>query len=107
MPDVFAALADPTRRWIVERLLAEGPRSITELATPLDMTRQAVSKHLAVLEAAGLLDREVRGRERLNRARPERLEDVRAWLESCSAAWDERLGRLRAYLDEEVDDERE
>jgi DNA-binding transcriptional ArsR family regulator len=101
MSDVFAALADPTRRRILERLHREGPCSVTELAAPLAMTRQAVSKHLDVLAGAGLLERESRGRQRLIRARPERLEDVRSWLARCSAAWDDRLGRLRAYLDED------
>jgi DNA-binding transcriptional ArsR family regulator len=107
MSDVFAALADPTRRRILERLHREGPRSITELAAPLAMTRQAVSKHLDVLEKAGLLERETRGRERVNRARPEPLNEVGDWLDACSAAWDERLGRLRAYLEHEPDEEGE
>lgn len=107
MPDVFAALADPTRRRILQRLHREGPCSVTELAAPLAITRQAVSKHLEVLEGAGLLERETRGRERVNRARPEPLQDVKAWLDECSAAWDERLQRLRAYLDEADGEEAE
>ena len=107
MSDVFAALADPTRRCILERLHREGPCSITELAAPLDMTRQAVSKHLDVLKDAGLLEWETRGRIRVNRARPEALLQVSDWLDACSAAWDERLGRLRAYLEDEPRDDRE
>ena len=107
MPDVFAALADPTRRSILQRLHREGPRSITELAAPLAMTRQAVSKHLDILEEAGLLERESRGRERVNRALPEPLADVQVWLDECSAAWDERLQRLRAYLDDATREEEE
>ncbi|HKJ01629.1 MAG TPA: metalloregulator ArsR/SmtB family transcription factor [Longimicrobiales bacterium] len=105
MPDVFTALADPTRRWILERLHREGPHSVTELAAPLAMTRQAVSKHLGVLEGAGLLEREPRGRERLIRARREPLDEVTAWVEACSAAWDERLRRLEAYLDDDSEEE--
>lgn len=105
MSDVFAALADPTRRRILERLHREGPRSVTELAAPLAMTRQAVAKHLDVLEHAGLLERETRGRERVNRARPGPLDEVKHWLDACSAAWDERLGRLEAYLDDDPGEE--
>ena len=105
MPDVFTALSDPTRRRILERLHREGPCSVTELVAPLAMTRQAVSKHLDVLEDAGLVAREARGRERMIRARPEPLADVSAWLDACSAAWDERLQRLRAYLEDQPRDE--
>ena len=101
MSDVFAALADPTRRRILERLYREGARSVSELAAPLTMTRQAVSKHLAVLEQAGLLERERRGRESLVRPRLEPLDDVGAWVEACSAVWGERLRSLSAYLNEE------
>lgn len=101
MPDVFAALADPTRRRILERLHREGPRSVTELAAPLAMTRQAVTKHLDVLEESGLLERESRGRERMNRARREPLDEVGSWLARCSADWDDRLGRLEALLGHE------
>ena len=97
MSDVFAALADPTRRRILERLHREGPHSVTELAAPLAMTRQAVSKHLDVLEEAGLLERETRGRERVNRVCPEPLAEVKQWVDAYSAAWDERLHSLEAY----------
>jgi len=105
MPDAFHALADPTRRLILERLHREGPRSVSELAAPLDMTRQAVSKHLDVLAEAGLLVRESRGRERVAIARPEALDVVSEWVRSCAEAWDERLDRLRAYVDGEGPEE--
>jgi DNA-binding transcriptional ArsR family regulator len=75
------------------------------LAAPLAVTRQAVSKHLDVLEDAGLLAWEMRGRVRVNRARPEPLRQVSDWVDACSAAWDSRLERLRAYLDDPAPEE--
>ena len=93
----LAALADPTRRAILARL-ASGERSVTELAAPFDMSMPAVSKHLRVLERAGLI---VRGREaqwrpcRLN-ASP--LKDVADWTEQYREIWEERLDRLDTYL---------
>ena len=95
----FAALADPTRRAILARL-ASGQCSVTELAEPFDMSMPAISKHLKVLEKAGLI---ARGREAQWRpctldARP--LEEVAAWIESYRRFWDESLDRLDAYLRE-------
>lgn len=84
MSDIFAALADPTRRRILERLHREGPQSVTELAAPMSMSRQAVSKHLVVLEGAGLVEREAQGRRRVNRVRDGALREVAAWLEACT-----------------------
>jgi len=99
MSDVYTALADPTRRLILERLFRDGPCSVTQLAAPLSMTRQAVSKHLDVLQDAGLLESELRGRERVNRARPSPLSEVSRWVDGCSAEWDARLDRLQHYVD--------
>ena len=95
----FAALADPTRRAILARL-ASGERSVTELAEPFDMSMLAVSKHLRVLERAGLI---VRGREA--QWRPCRLEaaplkEVAEWAERYRAIWEQRLDRLESYLQE-------
>ena len=95
----FAALADPTRRAIVARL-ASGECSVTELAAPFAMTMPAVSKHLRVLERAGLI---ARGREA--QWRPCRIEggplrDVAEWLESYRHVWEARLDRLDDYLQE-------
>jgi DNA-binding transcriptional ArsR family regulator len=104
MSDVFGALADPTRREILERLRREGPLSITQLTAGLPMSRQAVTKHLDLLEGAGLIRRELRGRERIHRIVMEPLEAIDAWLKPYAAAWDERLERLRKHLEE--DDER-
>jgi DNA-binding transcriptional ArsR family regulator len=95
----FAALADPTRRAILARLAA-GEASVTELGEPFEMSLPAVSKHLKVLERAGLI---VRGRER--QWRPARLEarpirEVAEWAERYRRFWEERYDRLDEYLDE-------
>jgi DNA-binding transcriptional ArsR family regulator len=95
----FSALADPTRRAILARL-ASGEATVTELAAPFDITMPAVSKHLKVLERAGLI---VRGRER--QWRPARLEatplrDVAEWTERYRRFWEERYDRLDEYLEE-------
>jgi DNA-binding transcriptional ArsR family regulator len=95
----FAALADPTRRAILARL-ATGEATVTELAAPFEMSLPAVSKHLKVLERAGLISR---GRERQWRparldARP--IEEVAGWAERYRRFWDERYDRLDEYLGE-------
>src|ERR671935_2377248 len=95
----FAALADPTRRAILARLAA-GDASVTELAEPFEMTLPAVSKHLKVLERAGLI---TRGRER--QWRPARLEagplkEVADWTERYRRFWEESYARLDEYLNE-------
>ena len=95
----FSALADPTRRAILARLTT-GEASVTELAAPFDMTLPAVSKHLKVLERAGLI---ARGRER--QWRPARLEaeplkDVAEWIERYRRFWEESYDRLDEYLEE-------
>jgi len=95
----FAALADPTRRAILGRL-ASGERSVTELAEPFAMSMPAVSKHLRVLERAGLI---VRGRDaqwRPCRLDPAPLKEVAEWAERYRAIWEQRLDRLDTYLQE-------
>src|SRR5207245_4392147 len=97
--NTFAALADPTRRAILARL-ASGQASVTELAEPFEMTLPAVSKHLKVLERAGLI---ARGRQR--QWRPARLDagplkEVAAWTEPYRRFWEESYDRLDAYLDQ-------
>ena len=99
LSQTFAALADPTRRSILARLTT-GEASVTELAEPFDMTMPAVSKHLKVLENAGLV-----ARGRSAQWRPRKLEagpmkDVSEWLEKYRQHWEERLDRLDAYLTE-------
>jgi len=105
VPDVFEAVADPTRRRILEHLRTSGWLSVTELTRPLPMTRQAVSKHLSVLEAAGLIEYEWWGRERRHRLKSEPLREMDDWLAPYAAAWDRRLDRLRRYLMEDLNDQ--
>ena len=99
MLDVFAAVADPTRRLILGRLHGEGALSVPSLAAVLPISRQAVTKHLDVLEKAGLIRRRVQGRERLHELEAGPLREVDDWLAPYTAAWDERLERLRIHLD--------
>ncbi|HJX08249.1 MAG TPA: metalloregulator ArsR/SmtB family transcription factor [Actinomycetota bacterium] len=93
----FAALSDPTRRAIVERL-ADGEASVTELAAPFEMSLPAVSKHLKVLEKAGLISRGRRAQWRPCRLEPEPLKEASDWLEEYRRLWEERLDRLDEYL---------
>jgi DNA-binding transcriptional ArsR family regulator len=95
----FAALADPTRRAILARL-ADGEATVGELATPFDMTLPAVSKHLKVLERAGLISRTRQAQWRPCRLEPEPLHQAAEWLEEYRRTWEDRLGRLDAYLRE-------
>ena|SRR6185436_5351654 len=95
----FAALADPTRRAILARLLT-GECSVTELAEPFEMSMPAVSKHLRVLERAGLIARRRDAQFRPCRIEPGPLKDVAQWMERYREVWEERLDRLDAYLQE-------
>ncbi len=93
----FAALADPTRRAILARL-ASGQASVTELAAPFQMTMPAVSKHLKVLERAGLIARGREAQWRPCRLDGEPLRDVADWMERYRRFWDESFDRLDEYL---------
>ena len=96
MGHVFAALADPTRRRMVEELLRDGTTSVPTLAAGLPITRQAVAKHLSTLDHAGLVERApAAGREVRYRLRAGALAPASAWLRQAELAWDERLGRLK------------
>jgi DNA-binding transcriptional ArsR family regulator len=97
---VFEALGDPTRREVVRRLAQDGPASATQLAAGLPVSRQAVSKHLAALEEAGLVEGERAGRERRFRLTPEPLSEAMAWMADVGAEWDRRLDRLRRRLED-------
>jgi DNA-binding transcriptional ArsR family regulator len=97
---VFAALGDETRLRIVARLSAEGPLSTVHLGTDVDVTRQALTKHLYALEDAGLIDG-TRSRPRIWRLKPNRLEEARRSLEKISQQWDDALGRLKAFVEED------
>lgn len=93
----FAALADPTRRAILSRL-ATGQASVTELAEPFTMSLPAVSKHLKVLERAGLISRGREAQWRPCRLEPAPLKDVADWVEEYRGLWEARLDRLDDYL---------
>jgi DNA-binding transcriptional ArsR family regulator len=95
----FAALADPTRRAILARL-ALGETSVTELAEPFEMSLPAVSKHLKVLERAGLIARGREAQWRPCRIEPRALKDVDDWLARYRRFWDESFDRLDVYLQE-------
>jgi DNA-binding transcriptional ArsR family regulator len=93
----FRALADPTRRAILTRL-AEGEATVNQLAAPFAMSLPAISRHLKVLERAGLI---VRGREaqwRPSRLEPEPLDEAVEWMQSRKRTWEERMDRLDAHL---------
>jgi len=93
---VFEALADPTRRAVLRDVASRGPRTATEVAADLPVSRQAVAKHLAVLREAGLVAHQRNGREARFTARLAPLADAERWLRDAGAAWDERLTRLEA-----------
>jgi DNA-binding transcriptional ArsR family regulator len=93
----FAALADPTRRAILERL-AKGETSVNELARPFHMSLPAVSKHLKVLERAGLISRSRRAQVRPARLEPAAMKEASDWLEEYRDLWEGRMDRLDAYL---------
>ena len=93
---LFAALADPTRRQVIRSLSGAEPVTASGLAAELPMTRQAIAKHLAVLDRAGLVHAERIGRETRYRLAPDPLEDADRWIRETGATWDQRLERLRA-----------
>lgn len=107
----LAALSDPTRRAILARL-ARGEATVTELTAPLAISMPAVSRHLKVLEQAGLIERGHKAQFRPCRLRPAGLREVGSWLDELRALWEPRLDRLEAYLTElqaskpQVDDDR-
>jgi DNA-binding transcriptional ArsR family regulator len=97
---VFAALGDPARLQIVSRLCREGPLSISRLADGAHISRQAVTKHLNALSAAGLIDSERSGRECIWQLQPRRLAEVKRHLQAISDQWDDALERLRKLVEE-------
>lgn len=96
---VFAALGDPTRLALIGRLGTGRPRSIVQLTGGFELTRQAVTKHLRVLERAGLVENVRVGRESWFALRPEPFAEARAYLDRVSAQWDDALGRLKAFVE--------
>ena len=94
---VFAALADPTRRAILARL-AQGEATVLELAQPFELSLPAVSKHLKVLQRAGLISQGRRAQWRPCRLEPARLKDISDWVDHYRAIWEQRFERLDEYL---------
>jgi DNA-binding transcriptional ArsR family regulator len=99
----FSALADPTRRDILERL-GRGPATISELAEPYAMSLTGLKKHVRILEEADLVSTEKVGRTRECRLGPGKLEDAAQWIEMYRSHWDRRLDRLEAYLERKKGD---
>ena len=96
--EVFAALADPTRRHLVEKLASRGGASATALAAELPISRQAVAKHLATLGGAGLVRSRRDGRETVYELQPAPLAEAATWIAAVGAEWDQRLARLQRLL---------
>ena len=96
---VFAALGDTCRRLLLDRLRQRNGQTITALAEGLAITRQAVTKHLNVLEEAGLVASSRIGRESRYSFQPETLDEIRAYLDEVSRQWDDTLGRLKSFVE--------
>jgi len=96
---IFAALGDPTRAHIVGRLAREGRLTLTDLARDAPISRQAMSRHVGVLNDAGIVAAERQGREVRLSVRPEALAPVGQWLAEVSRAWDDALSRLAVHLE--------
>jgi DNA-binding transcriptional ArsR family regulator len=98
--DLWSAIGDPTRRRILDLLLAAGDGTASTLSQHVTVTRQAVTKHLAVLDRAGLVHARTEGRERRYRVDDRRLARAAAQLAQVGAAWDERLGRIKQIAEQ-------
>lgn len=95
---VFTALSDATRRAVMRSLSHEGPSTLSELASRLPVTRQAVAKHLEALADAGLVASSTEGRSRRYRLTPRPMTDAMAWMTDVGAEWDDRIDALREHL---------
>ena len=98
---LFVALADPVRRSLLVKLAHQSPKTATELAEHYPITRQGILKHLTILEAAGLVAVHQKGRDKRYILTLEPLSELNEWVKDISAAWDERLLRLKALLEQE------
>jgi DNA-binding transcriptional ArsR family regulator len=96
---VFAALGDKTRLSLVARLCSGQPASISQLATDSKLTRQAITKHLGVLERAGIVRSSPAGRERLFRFEPEPFQELQQYLASVSKQWEQTAARLKSHVE--------
>ena len=101
---LFAALADPMRRSLLVNLAEHSPRTATQLAQAYPITRQGILKHLMILEDAGLVAVHQAGREKRYTLTPEPLEELEQWIDNIGAKWDERLVRLKTWLEDEQTD---
>jgi len=99
LPAVFGALADPTRLAIVERLLSDGERTAGEIAGPFAMSKPAISKHLKVLEDAGLIERRIDRQWRVCRVRPEGIKTIDDWVNRYRAFWEASFDRLEKLIE--------
>ena len=97
---VFAALGDETRLWLVAKLARGAPQSISELAAGSKLSRQAITKHLRVLESAGVVHSTRSGRESRFEFEPEPIQQIKDYLALVSEQWDEVLGRLKSFVEE-------
>lgn len=105
LPAVFGALSDPTRLAIVERLLSEGERTAGEIAQPFAMTKPAISKHLKVLEDAGLIERRVDRQWRVCRARPETMKTIDDWMTRYRRFWEVSFDRLEKLIETQSEED--
>ncbi len=96
---LWAAVGDPTRRQLLDALLVRGEASATALAADLPVTRQAVAKHLAVLDRAGLVEAEKVGREVIYAVRTDQLDEVSRAMAKVAVAWDQRLSKIKALAE--------
>jgi DNA-binding transcriptional ArsR family regulator len=103
MDAVLAAVSDPTRRLLLERLRARGSASIRELGAGLPMSRQGVTKHLDLLRDAGLVRVRKVGREQIHELDAEPLREVEDWLRPYQEFWDQRIAALRHHLGEDIE----
>jgi DNA-binding transcriptional ArsR family regulator len=98
---VFAALADPMRRDLLLNLAKDSPKTATQLAKEYPITRQGILKHLNILEGAGLVKVHQKGRDKRYVLTPEPLSDLEQWIQDLNALWDQRLLRLKTFLENE------
>ena len=100
---IFAALADPTRRELLSKLAENSPLTATQLKQVFPISRQGIMKHLDLLAEAGLVQTYTQGREKRYLLAPERLHSVTTWIEAIDAVWEERLQRLKAFVESDED----
>ena len=105
LPRLFGALADPHRLAIVEALAAQGEKTVGDLAAPFAISAPAISRHLAVLESAGVIERRVDRQWRVCRIRPDALAAIEGWVEAQRRFWNASLDRLERMLAENTDNE--